>query len=268
MKNRIRLVTILKNVLFLTCLFIVLTASKCGNEREVCEVVINSPATGTIFSENDNISFSASLELSGWNDEDDKRYDDLGGVRWISDIDGIISFEDYSPAKKTADHSFSTDRLTLGIHTIKCYAVDYNYLGGIGEDTCVDEISIKIDEEDDDDDNGNGVLQGNWNLLSIEDVPENYTYSGSWEFKSDDTYHWVFWMKDEVNNYIYNYDGNGTYLLSDDKLSVTGIVAETVIEGTPEDYMIIDYGQDNSSGSVVEYFSFPDDEGDEWLYTR
>lgn len=261
MKNRIRLVTILKNVLFLTCLFLVFTASKCEDERGVCEVVINSPATGTIFSENDNISFSASLEYHEYSEEDRKRYNKLRGVRWTSDIDGVISTESYDPARKIADHSFSTDGLTLGIHTIKCYAVDFE-----GEGECVDEISIKIDEEGSD--NDNGLLHGNWDLLSIEDVPENYTYSGSWEFKSDDTYHWVFWMKDEVNNYLFNYDGNGTYMLSDDTLFVTGIVAETVIEGTPEDYMIIDYGQDNSSGSVVEYFSFPDDEGDEWVYTR
>ena len=262
MKNRIRLVTILKNVLFLTCLFIVLTASKCENEEVLtCDVYINSPATGTIFNENDNISFSAQLFYE--NEKDRENY--LGGVKWTSDIDGILSTENYTTAKASVTHSFSTDGLTLGIHTIKCYALRRSTY----ENSCVDEISIKIDEEDDNgNDDGDGPLLGNWNLSSIEDVPDNYTYAGSWEFNSDNTYHWVFWMKDELNNYLFNYDGNGTYMLLDDKLIVTGIVAETVIEGTPEDYMIIDYGQDNSSGSVVEYFSFPDDEGDEWVYTR
>jgi len=73
MKNRIRLVTILKNVLFLTCLFIVLTASKCENEEVLtCDVYINSPATGTIFNENDNISFSAQLFYE--NEKDRENY--------------------------------------------------------------------------------------------------------------------------------------------------------------------------------------------------
>ena len=258
MKNRMRLVTIPNIVLFLTCLFIVFTAFSCDDGVLTCDVYINSPATGTIFKENDNISFSAQLFYE--NEKDRENY--LGGVKWTSDIDGVISTENYTTAKANVQHSFSTDSLTPGIHTIKCYALKRSTY----ENSCLDEISIKIDEEGSD--NDNGLLHGNWNLSSIEDVPENYTYSGSWEFKSDNTYHWVFWMKDEVNNYLFNYDGNGTYILSDDTLFVTGIVAETVIEETPEDYMIIDYGQDNSSGSVVEYFSFPDDEGDEWLYTR
>ena len=105
-------------------------------------------------------------------------------------------------------------------------------------------------------------------MFSIADVPADYTYTSLWEFGSDDTYHWVFWMKDELNNYLFDYDGNGTYSLSNDTLHVTGIVAETVIQGTPVNYMIIDYGQDDSGDPTFEYFSFPDDEGDEWLYTR
>jgi len=263
MKKRISLITLLRKLLVLTCLFIIFSARTCEEfwYDGTCIVNIGHPATGTIFNKNESITFSAYLYAASENVRERKRNNDIHGVKWTSSIDGIIATEYYSPSIYKANHSFSVNSLTAGIHTIKCYV-----LGSDGDQECFGQISISVTEA-----SGNGnqnILEGIWNLFSIGDAPDDYTYSSLWEFSSDYTYHWVFWMKDELNIYLFDLDGTGTYNLLNDTLHVTGIVAETVIEGTPVNYMIIDYGQDNSTGTLFEYFSFPDDEGVEWLYTR
>lgn len=145
MKKRIRLVTILKNILLLTCLFFVFSASECDTSSYVyggCTVKIKSPVSGTIFSETDNISFSVFLENTSYDKSSGGYYhNELGGVMWTSNIDGIIATEGYESVKAATNHSFFTNTLTPGIHTITCWALDQNI-----EKVCSDEISIEITE--------------------------------------------------------------------------------------------------------------------------
>ncbi len=147
MKKRIHLITILKNILFLTALFFIFTASRCNDYNEIteiCTVTINNPASGTFFSDGDVISFSATVEYYAKGKKTGNEEERLEGVKWTSNIDGIISTEYYQSSKFNADHSFSIDNLTPGIHTIKCYALGYKRQ--IVENICSDEISINITE--------------------------------------------------------------------------------------------------------------------------
>jgi len=154
-KNRIKLVAILKNVLLLTCIYFIITAGNCQgvidhleDDSEHCEVVINGPAS-TVYTDGDNIQFSAHLE--SWNELNEKEDKDYGiypnndepelyGVQWTSDIDGVILTQEYNPRTK-ADHSFSISSLTPGKHTIRCNALDSS-----SDPMCYDEIMIEIDE--------------------------------------------------------------------------------------------------------------------------
>jgi len=87
---------------------------------DYCQAVINGPNT-TLFFENDSITFSAYLESWYKRNNDDQR-PALTGVLWESDIEGIISSQDYPDWKFNANHSFIRSDLTLGKHIIACTA--------------------------------------------------------------------------------------------------------------------------------------------------
>ena len=130
MKNGIHINTILKNITLLICLYFIFTAGNCQgvidtleDDSDHCEVIINGPAS-TVFTENDNITFSAHLEKWKYLDEDeddnyglypDHKEPELFGVRWESDIDGIIAMQEYN-VRNEADPSFSINNLISSIH--------------------------------------------------------------------------------------------------------------------------------------------------------
>ncbi|MCJ7801494.1 MAG: hypothetical protein MUP82_03950 [Candidatus Marinimicrobia bacterium] len=153
MKNGIHINTILQNITLLICVYFIFTAGNCQgvidhleDDSDHCEVVINGPAS-TVFTENDDITFSARLEKWEYLDDDDDNYDrypyhkepKLYGVRWTSD-DVTIYTQEYN-VRNVADPSFSINTLTPGNHTIRCYALD-----DLHHNTCYDEIHIEIDE--------------------------------------------------------------------------------------------------------------------------
>lgn len=152
MKNGIHNNTILINITLLICLYLIFTAGNCQgvidtleDDSDHCEVDINGPES-TVYTENDEITFSAHLEKWEYLDETSGQYPDgkkpeLYGVQWESDIDGIIYKQEYN-VRHEADPLFFINTLTPGKHTIRCYAL----VGGFLAKSCYDEIYIEIDE--------------------------------------------------------------------------------------------------------------------------
>lgn len=148
MKEKNRIITSFTKYILLACLsMIVFTTLGCkrtldavldeeDTDEEHCHVVINGP-NNTVFFENDSITFSAYLE--SWFKREKDTQPSLTGVWWGSDIDGVISSQDY-PYEFSANHSFIRSDLTLGKHIITC-----NALYGI-HTTCSDTIYIEIIE--------------------------------------------------------------------------------------------------------------------------
>ncbi len=93
-----------------------------------------------------------------------------------------------------------------------------------------------------------------WVLSDLEGASGNY--NSQWTFAQDGTYQWTFFS--DVLGLDLN--GGGTYTLSADILSVTGIVATTVIS-TLNDKRLTLTLKTNS-------FSFLDEDGSRWTYTQ
>jgi hypothetical protein len=93
-----------------------------------------------------------------------------------------------------------------------------------------------------------------WALTALEGASGNY--NSQWTFAQDGTYQWAF-FSDVLG---FDLDGGGTYTLSDDVLSVSGIVAGTVISTLSDKRLTLTL-ETNS-------FSFLDEEGDRWTYGR
>jgi hypothetical protein len=97
-------------------------------------------------------------------------------------------------------------------------------------------------------------IVGTWGLTALEDAPPVTPSNSNWTFKKDSTYDW-FLLLDP-----YDLKGEGHYSLRGDTLFVDGIIENTVIANSPHDWIIIAKGKDT--------FSFLDDEGDQWTYTK
>ncbi len=93
-----------------------------------------------------------------------------------------------------------------------------------------------------------------WVLTALEGA--SGTYNSDWTFAQDGTYQWDFFS--DVLSLDLN--GGGTYTLTDDVLTVTGIVATTVISTFTVKELMMTL-QENS-------FSFLDEEDSRWTYQR
>jgi hypothetical protein len=150
MKKRTYYCQSIKRSLLVVALFIyVLSIYECGaildeNQPDHCDVDINEPSN-TVYSAGENVTFSAHLE--NWEYPDAKSSDKRGilkGVQWVSNIDGILSEQEYTGFLMEANPSFSTDNLSAGNHTIKCHITT-----AFGESECYDQIYIEIIETND-----------------------------------------------------------------------------------------------------------------------
>ena len=148
MKDKFRISTSFSKYLLLSCLsMIVFTTLGCRRTLDAvldeedkigdyCQAVINGPNT-TVFFENDSITFSAYRE-SWYKRNNAEQRPALTGVGWESDIDGIISSQNYPDWKFSANHSFIRSGLTPGKHIIICTAGNsYGFY-------CSDTIYIEI----------------------------------------------------------------------------------------------------------------------------
>ena len=79
----------------------------------------------------------------------------------------------------------------------------------------------------------------------------------TWIFNADGTYQWFLHAAP-----FYTFDGAGTFSLSGDVMTVTGIVANTLFSETTgnEDAITLTFGNNT--------FSFRDEDGDRWRYAR
>jgi hypothetical protein len=101
-----------------------------------------------------------------------------------------------------------------------------------------------------------GDLVGTWAISALEGAPGPVDASNStWTFRSDGSYDWFFRYEP-----YFNVAGSGSYSVEGNVLTVRGIVRQTILAGNSEDYVTLSW-----SGNS---FSFIDDEGDRWTYTK
>ena len=105
-------------------------------------------------------------------------------------------------------------------------------------------------------------LAGQWVATEIEgavDANGNpLTITGSvstWTFNTNGTYSWFLHALP-----FFNFDGTGTYTLDGNRLTVTGIIANTLFSETPGSTDVIPLTIGDGT------FSFRDEEGDRWSY--
>jgi len=107
-------------------------------------------------------------------------------------------------------------------------------------------------------------LVGQWEATEIQGavdgmgnpLPINGSVS-TWTFHSNGTYEWFLHAQP-----IFNFDGNGSYSLNGNILTVSGIIANTLFSETPgnEDEISLTFGK--------ETLSFRDEDGDRWSYRK
>jgi len=97
-------------------------------------------------------------------------------------------------------------------------------------------------------------IVGAWGLTYLENGPSVNSSNSTWTFISDGTYNWFLLVGP------YDLEGEGNYNLVGDTLFVDGIIANTIIANTPGDSLIITKGNNT--------FSFLDDDGDRWTYSK
>jgi hypothetical protein len=107
--------------------------------------------------------------------------------------------------------------------------------------------SSSIDPEDFD-------IIDTWVLTDLEGA--SGTFNSDWTFAQDGTYQWDF-FSDVLS---LDLDGVGTYTLTGDVLTVTGIVSTTVISTFTVKELELSLQEDS--------FSFEDEEGSRWTYER
>lgn len=99
------------------------------------------------------------------------------------------------------------------------------------------------------------TLVGTWAVTSIEGAPGAVDASNStWTFRENGTYSWFLDLPP------FDLAGGGTYDLVGGTLTVSGIVASTVISESPDGRIPLSFGDGT--------FSFRDDDGDRWTYRR
>jgi len=102
----------------------------------------------------------------------------------------------------------------------------------------------------------NSWIVGNWKVAHVEGVPPGVTYTGSWRFKTNDTYEISFYSPG-----YYDVKGGGNYNLNGNILFVDGIVAESF--DSPQGISLpLTISQDSNT------FQFRDDDGDQWTWNR
>ena len=95
-------------------------------------------------------------------------------------------------------------------------------------------------------------LVGTWKVTSIANEPPYGGENASiWTVRGDGTYDWSF--------VPFEWAGSGNWSLSGSTLTVSGILAQTIGGGTTVELTL---GEDGDS------FSFPDPDGDVWIYRR
>ena len=95
-------------------------------------------------------------------------------------------------------------------------------------------------------------LVGTWAVASIAGDPiADGAAMSTWTFRSDGTYDWFFTP--------FEWAGGGNYSLDGSVLTVDGILAQTIGGGTQVTL---------TPGDNGDSFSFPDPDGDRWVYTR
>lgn len=100
------------------------------------------------------------------------------------------------------------------------------------------------------------TLVGAWEVRSIEGAPVSVDGSNStWTFRQDGTYAWFLLVPD-----FFDLDGGGTYSLDGGTLTLSGIIANTVLPESSGGRVQLSFGSDT--------FSFSDAEGDRWTYRR
>ena len=107
-------------------------------------------------------------------------------------------------------------------------------------------------------------LPGQWLATEIEgaiDANGNpLTITGSvstWTFNADGTYRWFLHALP-----FFDLDGGGTYSLDGNRLTVTGIIANTLFSETSGSTDVISLTIGNGT------IRFPDEDGDQWSYAK
>jgi len=110
-------------------------------------------------------------------------------------------------------------------------------------------------------------LAGLWAVSKIEGIPNSVGGPSSVDesnstflFKVDGTYDWFFLFN--RSPFLFDSQGSGTYSLTGSELTITGVVADTILDLLPQKKIILTVSSDKNT------FSFLDDEDDRWTYNR
>ncbi|MEP0547918.1 MAG: hypothetical protein ABJF88_13365 [Rhodothermales bacterium] len=99
------------------------------------------------------------------------------------------------------------------------------------------------------------TLVGAWEVTAIEGAPGSVDGSNStWTLRENGTYSWFLDLPP------FDLSGGGNYSLDGGTLTVSGVVANTVLSEATDGRVALSFGSNT--------FSFRDDDGDRWTYRR
>ena len=98
-------------------------------------------------------------------------------------------------------------------------------------------------------------IVGTWHVSQIGSFSDADSSNSTWIFKADNTYEWFLLIAP-----IYDINGEGTYTLNGNSLTVNSVVAECY--GEQQTTLNLTISNNNNT------FSMQDPDGDTWIYNR
>ncbi len=110
-------------------------------------------------------------------------------------------------------------------------------------------------------------LVGKWAVSKIEGIPDTVggpsivdQLNSTFLFRVDGNYEWFFLF--DRSPFLFDLQGSGTYSFTGSELTITGVVADTILDLLPQKKITLTVSSDKNT------FSFLDDENDRWTYNR
>jgi hypothetical protein len=174
-------------------------------------ISITSPSSGATFSEGQEISFKAVIDV---HDQDGEEYEVVKSLEWKSDKDGVLAREEFETSVSITFTSFSTSSLSQGWHeiTLSIYDDEGDFNGSSS-------IGVGILENDQVDVCTVADVAGTWTISwdsdcdGIEDYKEINTFNADQTVSSEEGLVWndQGWSVGDDNTFTVWWTGLSTF---------------------------------------------------------